>query len=268
MKKRTPADALTIWKGGSLIRLKKFSLPAEQIGGGKRSRITSFTGQTRRRLMYMLGKLNKTVLPVYAVLTFPDEYYPGNMDPILTKRAVKRFTQRLRDTYPDNGSIVRREHKPRLSGQHIGEFFPHFNFLIWGVDFEKLANWIPAAWFESCGSIIGKHLVYGSYVAPVENWRMVTVYISKYITKTDDFSQPGWGRWYGFINKQNLPWVDPFHVDLDRHRANILMRYMKRYIRSKRVKNPGTLHCLVNNTDFWADRLDEILPGSNTTAVA
>ena len=75
-------------------------------------------------------------LPIFVTLTLPDSEF----DPIPTEFAKKAksyldvWLKRFDRVCPQNSLIWKMDWKPRLSGLHFGEWFPHFHLLVWGVE--------------------------------------------------------------------------------------------------------------------------------------
>lgn len=248
---------ITAWKGGGLIRVSRPKLDRGQVGGGKRGKVTSFTKGARRRMMYELAKLDRSKLPVYVVLTFPDEYFPNNSDGKISQRILRAFIRRLKRRFPGCGAIVRREHERRKSGRHVGEYFPHYNLLIWGASELDLRVWLPSAWWDVCGRLCDAHRGAGTYIKLVESWRQMSYYISKYVAKLDDYHAEGWGLWWGFVNRSFLPWVAAVSRVLDDRGAVRLIRYAKRKAGIRR--NLRSVSLMTSNPDFWIDRLYDLI---------
>lgn len=247
---------LTVWENASLIKAERYKEYSKK-GGGKRGAVNGFTADTRRRLMYDLNKISSDTLPVYTVLTFPDEYYPNNTNGLAMRIILKRFKMRIMRNYPQAGSIYRREFEDRKSGLHIGEVFPHINILTWGVDQLEFREWVKLNWWEVCGQLSEDHLKAGTYTKVIESRRQMFYYMSKYIAKVDARGLPNFGKWWGYINKAGIPFTDPVEFELNDHQAKKLVRYVKR--KGKIKRNIQSCTVMTENPEFWSLRIAEIL---------
>lgn len=250
----------SVWKGGTLLKVSRNrERDVDCEGRGKRSQITDFTWETRVRILRTLGMMDKLCLPAYWVATYPDEAYSYMATGEWTVKTFDAFRERIRYKYPECGVVWRREHERRKSGLHIGEFFPHYNFLFWGVDVGELNMWLPRAWYGATGELSEKQLSAVWFAERVKSWKQMIYYLSKYVAKKnkDYFGQPGWGAWWGTINKDNLPWVSPIEIEVSDKQATTLLRYVKRKAHGKR--NLDTRYLTTENPDFWVQRLGDIL---------
>lgn len=250
---------IDIWKGGTLLKVHREVEKSERLVGAKKGHISEFNWATSQRIRYTLGKLWKKWLPVFCSVTFPDEYYEYRFTGEKTLKIWNAFQHRFRRQYPSRGAIWRREHKRRLSGQHVGEFFPHFHILVWGLGEDELRSWLRLAWFQVIGELNEKGIKVGTSADQVKTWREMKNYMSKYVSKKDAdyFAEPGWGKWWGFMNKKYLPWVPAVRIELADNQAVQLLRYTKRACHSRRALSTRTL--VTSNPDFWSERLGDIL---------
>jgi hypothetical protein len=256
----TRKSYIEAWKGGSLLKIhRENEKEGESFGGGKRGPITVFNWETKARILQTLAQLEKSWLPAYTVLTFPDEYYSQRFTGERTVQILDAFLNRFRRAYPQRGAFWRREHELRKSGLHVGESFPHFNFLVWGVGVDELRQWMRVNWWETCGKLSEAHLKACDKTQQVYSWKAMVFYVSKYVAKKDKnyFAEPGWGHWWGLVNSNYLPWVKPVTVEVSKEQATKLLRYAKRRVKGKRNINTRLVtNC---NPDFWIERLGDIL---------
>lgn len=249
-----------IWNNGSLLKVtRKVEGKDGKQGRGLKSKITDFNWNTKVRLMQTLGMLDKSILPVYWVATFPDEYFPYRFTGEKSVQIIKIFGQRVVRKFPQAGVIWRREHERRKSGRHVGAFFPHYNFLFWNVSASELNTWLPVAWYEVTGELTRAQLKAYWYAEQVKDWKQMVYYLSKYVAKDnqDYFAEAGWGHWWGFINKRALPWVQPVVISLTDSQAVKLLRYAKRRVKGRRHLN--SRYVITGYPDFWLSRLGDML---------
>jgi len=251
---------IQVWKGGTLLKIHRAKeSDGENLGGGSRAQISDFNWETRCRIIQTMGKLDKLWLPVYWVGTFPDEYYEFRFTGERSIEVLNRFRERFRRKYPQRGCIWRREHERRKSGLHIGEFFPHYNFLVWGIGQQPFTAWASNAWYEASGKLSENHLTAAWRAQTVKNWKQMMYYLSKYVAKKnkDYFADTGWGAWWGIFNRPYLPWVEDVTVTVDAAQVTKLLRYAKRKVHGRR--NLSTRIVSTENPDFWLKRLGDIL---------
>lgn len=255
---------VTLWAGGSLMRCQRNNMQTESKNEThKRGRITGFSNKSRRRMMQKLAKTDREIRPVFVTMTFPDEFYEYRKDMGQVKKILKRLQMRFDRSFPDAGIVWRIEGKPRKSGLHVGEWFPHIHLLVWGVNCDKLRGWIQINWWETCGKLSLDHLTAGTRVENLRSVSGVFFYISKYVSKKETFPEDTkkLGRIWGVWNEKNLPWVKAICIQLDEKEAVLLLRYMRKFARLKGHDYKSlTIFC---NADFWYYRLTDIIHPSD-----
>jgi hypothetical protein len=65
---------------------------------------------------------------------------------------------------------------------------------------QKLRSFLAFAWYEICGKLSEGHLLAGTHVQEVKNWRSATSYMEKYMAKPERFPEGietgrVWGTW-------------------------------------------------------------------------
>lgn len=214
---------LTVWRGSSLVRVQRDWLPGDQIGGGVRGRISGFSENSRRRLMYRLAKIERGGLPVLVTLTYPDCYYERLERFENWKRDIDTLGKRISRAFPGAGACWKMEIIDRKSGLYKGVMFPHFHLLIWGVGVDLLREFISLAWFQVVKTGDIHHFKAGTRVEQVRTENGVRSYVSKYLCKTAAENTRYLGRWWGFIGKKNLPWAVASCVRLCDFEAEMLI---------------------------------------------
>lgn len=245
-----------IWEGGSKIKVSRNHPDGISKGGGLRGKITEFSKGSRRRFMLKLAEVDRAVLPLFCGLTFPDEYFDHTGDPAHWKICLKRFIERFKRRFPSGSFFWRLELMPRKSGKHVGQVFPHFHLIVYGVDYADLLGWLSAAWYESCGKLSLDHLIAGTRVEKIANPRHLSAYVSKYMAKPAKFTLEI-GRVWGVVRIELIPWVRALLCQLTENEAVRLIRYLRRFahLRSRDYKS---LTVLVD-AHFWYVNLDRIL---------
>jgi hypothetical protein len=261
---------LHLWVGGSLLGVRRMQTQGTNNGGGgKRGKITGFSHASRRRLLHRLGRMDKKQLPLFLTLTYPDEYAPNHKNPLRVKRDLKVFKQRFMREFPAGCGIWRLEMIHRKSGKYVGEVFPHFHVLVWGVDYVQLLSWVGEAWYKVVGTGVEKHLRAGTRLERLRSWRGVMSYASKYLAKPsdekdnsgDDDGDPpdriAWGRIWGNIAQQNFPYVPCISIRLTDRQAISVIRYFRKLTGIKAFSFQRLT--ILGDPDFWFERLTDIL---------
>lgn len=237
----------------SLVKASR-GINVEQVGGGMRGDVKGFSIASRRRLLYTIGGIKRgAYLPYFITLTYPEKF----PSPSESKRHLKIFFQRFTRQVPHHGSIWKLEPQERGA--------PHYHILTWGCTFFDLARFIPETWYEVAGDGDTKHLDWHfgflgngnkHCVQEVHSWRGVWSYASKYLGKIFDVS--GWenkwtGRYWGIINRDNVPFGELKQVDVTHSKAVEVMRYGRRFSHRKQKSNRSmTILC---DADQWIEKL-------------
>jgi hypothetical protein len=238
--------------GASLLKASKGGIQSA-VGGGKRDIISGFSRASRRRLMVTIANVRKDAkLPIFITLTYPESF----PDPKSSKRDAKIFFQRLNRGFPGHGTIWKREPQERGA--------PHYHMMTWGCDLQELRDFVPGAWFDIAGGGDNLHLLWhmgklgnGNVhcVQQVRSFYGVWNYAAKYLGKTFDVSgwQDKWtGRYWGVINRENIPFGPTCAIEVTEQKAVHVMRYQRRFAHFKHVKNSATIFC---DADQWVKNI-------------
>jgi len=163
------------------------------------------------------------------------------------------FSQRVVRAFPGIGFFWKLE--PQKRGA------PHYHGLAWGVDLEPFMDFVPGAWFEIAGGGDEKHLRWhkGEFenqhcVQQVYSLNGVLRYASKYLGKT--FEVEGWqkvGRYWGIVNRANIPFGELVVEEVTRSKALEVMRYQRRFAHLPGTsKKSSTILC---DADQWVENL-------------
>lgn len=246
-----------IWNGGGVITAHRGSVrpvlrshdgkgPSKH-GGGVRGVIDGLSYASRRRLMRLTQRLERTAVPIFVTLTYPAEW-PG---PEGYKRDKAAFFARLERRFPEASFIWKLEFQKRGA--------PHLHLLVFGVPYMPLRCFVPVAWFEVVGSRDVKHLKAGTQVEVPRLSKAIKHYVGKYVWKSGDSveSAERYGRFWGARRPELLPWAEGRSTLTASRVANRFMRYMKRYARlSKRWASAPSLTVLCECPERWAVLLD------------
>lgn len=213
--------------GGSLLKVSS-GIVSEAPIGGKRGAIGGFSFASRRRLMRTIARVKRDAkLPFFVTLTYPNKF----PSPIESKRHLDNFAKRLRREFSDIGFLWKLEPQGRGA--------PHYHLLVWGVQETDLFYYVPFAWYEIAGDRDRDHLLFHMgclknqhCVSEVRSWRGVWSYASKYLGKT--FEVAGWdciypGRFWGVVNRENIPFGDDMVMYVTEKDARLWMRYQRRF---------------------------------------
>lgn len=265
-----PGAKVSFYKGASLVVAKmgdKQIKPSKVDRDWVRGEISAFSKGSRRRLLRLVATIRRDKEPLFGTLTYPDNF---EQDPKQVKKQWDKFTKRLLRRFPSAVVIWRMEPQIRKSGKNKGQIAPHFHLLIWGIQYKDMREFLPVAWYESVGSQDKKHLEAGTSVEKVHSVNGVMYYTAKYIAKSDSFKLPGWGRYWGIVNRDMFQDLqgERVTVEIDNQTAFTLLRYMRRkgseiygknkqtgrteYKGRRRVPKWGNKYTLIGRADFWA----------------
>lgn len=260
---------VTLWEGASLVvaQLGKMQVRTGRRHEWKRGDITEFSKASRRRILRLVATLKRTEISMFVTLTYPDDF---ERNPRIVKTHLDKFFKRLLRKFPNAIILWRMEPKVRKSGVSAGEIAPHFHLLIWNVEYKKLREWIPLNWYEVVGSGDERHLDAGTSVEPVKSSRGVMFYTAKYICKSDSYIMPGWGRYWGVVNREMLKTIQGKRtvIEIDDASAKTILRYMRRkasevynrkgqFIGRRKFPKWGHKFTLIGNADFWREVVEK-----------
>lgn len=196
--------------------------------------ITRFSESSRKNLMTWLNKIRMDALPYFVTLTFPDSYIRRVKDARDWKRCLRVFEMRFKRAFPHGSAFWRLETIDRKSGRFVGEIFPHYHLLTFGVGHKKLAQFVESNWpeiacpdgqndidFFSCQWVHSASR--NEAVKRVDSRHGVMAYASKTLalTMSVELSKKiqtlagGVGRWWGIFNRDALEsFLAPLRVDL------------------------------------------------------
>lgn len=201
-RKKEKSHGITIYEGGHLVHLKapKFKSQIEYQEGRSRGKVTEFSYKSRQRLMRKIAMIDgrEAGLPTFLTLTYPEQW-PGGWEE--WKKHVHHFIINLVRKYPGVWGLWKMEFQKRGA--------PHFHFMLWGLAVKgtkhvrdgkfswrvlpglsciedlEVFDFLNRTWYRVVGSKDEKHLAAGINLEPVQSWRGVTSYVSKYLGKTE-----------------------------------------------------------------------------------
>src|ERR671921_1174158 len=214
--------------------------PPKRRGRGTRDRVRGFSRASRRNLLLRLASINRSAFRAFKgrlisiTLTYPNEYPE---DPEACKGHLKALRKRLTRRFgPFSGFW-------RLGVQRRGAW--HFHLLLFVPPsfgkVKELRHFIACSWYEICGEVSEGHLLAGTRVEAVRNWRSATSYMEKYVAKPEQFPEGvETGRVWGVWNEELLP------VQWETVRVSLKDAYKIRriYRRLAKMRGRGHLHRL------------------------
>lgn len=236
--------------GAGLLRAHRGGPKDEQVGGGLRGAVKGFSEASRRRLLQTVRSIKLDAdLPLFITLTYPNVF----PDARSSKRHLKMFFERFKRAFPAHGSIWKLE--PQKRGA------PHYHILSWNLDPEQAQDFVPVAWYEIAGGSDLNHLLWHGgalgnqhCVQQVYSHNGVLRYASKYLGKT--FEVEGWenvGRFWGIINRDNIPFGELIQQEVTRKKALEFLRYGKRFSGLKKRNNRSMyIFC---DADQWIEKI-------------
>lgn len=249
---------LVYCEGSSYLRTTK-NHKFGSVGGGKRSKITGFSKNSRRRLLETISRVRRDAdLPLFVTLTYPAQYPTVER----AKRDLKIFIQRLERKFPGAGAIWKLEPQERGA--------PHYHLLVWGVSELDLLGYTVNNWYEIAGDGDINHKKFhmgelkGSKpcVSQVRSWRGVWAYAAKYLGKTFEVANWGnlWtGRFWGVIQRNNIPMGTLITVNIEYKECCNIMRIQRRFMNMRKRKNLNSLKTFCD-ANQWVIKLLGIVP--------
>lgn len=108
--------------------------------------ITRFSRKSRKRLMRILNTVRFKALPLFVTLTYPDECYRYRLDGKKIKNDLRRFEWRFRRKFPKGCYLWRLDVVDRKSGEHVGEYFPHYHLMVFNVGRDVMRQFVINSW--------------------------------------------------------------------------------------------------------------------------
>lgn len=151
--------------------------------GGFRGGISDFSPQSRKRMIETLVRLDweKAGFVCFVTLGYPDRHGPPSLEQ--TERDRQVILKRIARMHPTASATWRREWEPRKSGNFVGEFFPHYHMLFFGLPFLHYDE-LNAMWRE----VIGYPYYVRTEIKQVHSWRQALYYCAKYMAKRKEGS--------------------------------------------------------------------------------
>jgi hypothetical protein len=167
-------------------------------------------------------------------LTYPKEYPE---DPETCKGHLKALRKRLTREFGEFSGFW------RLGIQQRGAW--HFHLLLFVPPsfgpLKELRTFMASSWYEICGEVSEGHLLAGTHVEEVRNWKSATSYVEKYLAKPEQFPEGvDNGRIWGLWNEEMLP----IRWEMVKVSLKDAYRIRRIYRRLAKIRGRGHLHRL------------------------
>ena len=211
--------------------------PEEQKGHAKYQRgcITKWSRKSQMRFKVGLAKLKQESMSygLECTLTYPS-VFPDSDEHKTYKRHLARLNQIL----------ARRGFSGAWKLEFQKRGAPHYHLIL--IPPKKLKGLsefrkeIALHWYRIVGSGDEKHLRAGTEVSPIESAAGIIGYMSSYMAKEDQTLPNNFtGRYWGYLNKQALPWAEERTIPLGKENAVKIRRIFRKKI-EKDMKNYQT----------------------------
>lgn len=250
-EKRRAADlsgTINFQPDGRTIRISRTpSTPtAGESGGGARGVITSFSRQSRRRMLALIHSLEKDSPCQFVTLT----YHETDPTPPQAKAHLQALYKRMARRFAG----VRWSMVWRMEVQKRGQI--HFHLLIFGMKWLSW-SWTKRAWHSVTGETSESHRAVGAWIKALTTARAVSNYCAKYCAKESSESEiatlerweGGCGRIWGVRRAAMLPraeWAEPIAITWGM--ATAIISQIMRKIAPKMEYIPASVRMFADDT--------------------
>lgn len=216
--------------------------PTKLIDKPTRGAIVGLSRRSAKRLRDLVNQIKRSASSVFITLTFPGYY---SLTPSQAKTVFRSFTKRLRRLWPKFTAIWKVELKARQTGLSAGTVVPHYHMMAFTPILSTIKSKIRDIWtevvlayyrrFDQICMLDDKAIVdfreNGTDVRPVKNKRQANMYVSKYMSKSDEGLAADWaGRYWGIINYDQLPLGELITLTIGRVLHTRLQRIFRRLV--------------------------------------
>ena len=247
------------YSGGSLVKIKhdntnwQRTTQIDRSEISKRGRITGFSQASRRRMLQVLSKLNKSKISddkiLFCTLTVGGkdsgwESVSGEQ----WKKRLNNFLTQLRQKHLGKMQfgMWRMEHQSKRGAIH-------FHIVLWNVRYLD-KDWVAKCWNRICckgldADVAEKHLKAGTQVEKARGWGKTQEYFSKtmaYLAKDGKSNDAvkavnQFGRHWGYIAKSAMmSFVESVVEKLDYEKYYACRRMILNYLRASRRRQWGS----------------------------
>lgn len=251
--------SIEVTEGAGVVKIRR---PVPQKGGsdggGKRGPVTHFSKKSARRLQLRIAKIRREQRPVFVSLTYPD-VYPWSGSGI--KKHIKNLGERFKREFPHWSYFWKLELQERKSGTMEGETMPHFHLLVWTNSteevphsvYETVKRWFEKNWHDIIRKsldgeewavlqsiqdyqrtddtdLLEDHAEASTRTERIRSRRGVLSYVSEYMADPEKGGREmeGIGRFWGYVNKEKLPFGRTHVLPLNHAGACKMMRAIMR----------------------------------------
>ena len=247
------------YSGGSLVKIKRDNTNWERTTHidrseiSKRGRITGFSQASRRRMLQVLSKLNKSKISDDKILfcTLTASGKDSGWESVSGEQWKKRLNNFL--------TQLRQKHLGKMQfGMWRMEYQAkrgaiHFHLVIWNVRYLD-KDWVAKCWNRICckgldADVAEKHLKAGTQVEKARGWGKTQEYFSKtmaYLAKDGKSNDAvkavnQFGRHWGYIAKSAMmSFVESVVEKLDYEKYYACRRMILNYLRASRRRQWGS----------------------------
>lgn len=192
---------------GSLLEFK-VKITNTKVPGSKRGTIKDLSPGARLRMMKEFHRIDfeNHCAPLFMTLTYPDEVSSPDLDARnLHRQHMARHLERI--TKKHVPAAWRVEWQDRKSGNKLGQYYPHYHWLIFGHSFIAWQD-VRKAWAKT----IGHDGYLRTDIQQVNKMSAIQMYMAKYISK--DCCPPSLviaaydtriGKQYGWLRRDEIP---------------------------------------------------------------
>lgn len=225
---------IKLYKGGRLVEAKIHSggcisefNEKDSSEGAVRGKITKWSRKSQMNFKYKLSTLDQSKLSeaLEITLTYPKEF-PCADDHEIYKRDLQQIQMWL----------LRRGFSGAWKLEFQSRGAPHYHIL--AIPKEKLKGLgelrkaIAEQWYNIVKSGDPKHLQAGTEVSTIKSPEGIIGYMASYMAKKDQTLPNNFtGRYWGFINKKAMPFIEPKVIPLGRKNAALVRRICRNKIK-------------------------------------
>lgn len=219
-----------------------------------RGEIKSWSKKSRMNCRRLLHSLNRdSLVNAWFVTTTYPAVFPAPDDHSVYKGHLHRLCQEIRRRHPNTSGVWKLEFQQRLAA--------HFHFLLIGCPEEiySFRVWIAQTWARIVNSGDPNHELAGTGVDRIRTYGGVMAYVTSYISKEDQ-TLPGnfTGRYWGIINRENLPVVEATEYEVSDKTAVRINRWFRtltrKYQEQSRWKTWTKLRSTLHGNYHWLSR--------------
>lgn len=247
---RGPKPSVTWYPGASLVDINIPSPHAAPADKNKRPRgkIKEWSAASRSRLKMFMGTLRREALgrALVVTLTYPAEF-PEPEDHEVYKCHLHTFAVYLRRRWPLCSGIWKLEFQTRGAA--------HYHLMLFGLHTEQVETvraWVREIWYSIAHNGDKHQGAAGTQVDTIKTAGGAMCYLVKYLSKGDQ-TMPGnfSGRYWGKINVQCLPVVQPETLELSLKQAMIWKRIARTKVKKDVEESRWKRFLKQENEQFW-----------------